>query len=546
MKGLTLTKKEQTRLRVMNAVLERQWSAREAAELLGVSERHTWRILAAYRKEGAVALAHGNRGRCPANTTGEETRRQVITLASERYVGLNHTHLTELLAEREGVVLARATVRRILVSAGLKSPRQRRPPRHRCRRARMPQEGMLVQIDGSHHDWLEGRGSWLTLLLAVDDATGTVPHALFREQEDTQGYFLLLRGIIQRRGIPVALYTDRHAVFQHSRQASEAVELALAGESEPTQFGRAMQELGVSQIFARSPEAKGRVERQAGTFQDRLVSELRLANASTEADANRVLEEFLPRFNQRFGVPAAQPGCAYCPADPEQELGGILCFKHHRKVARDNTVKYRWRTLQLLPGSERTSYAQARVEVQERLDGSLVAYYQGHVIPTQEAPARPAALRAGNGVRSCEPTTTPLCLTGGVSPNGAQGQDGVEVLGAAREEAAAGSFAPVRSGRSHSLHTPRHRSLKPQRRGPTPRQQARWEIVQAAKRRGMSLRAITRLTGIARNTVQKYAAAASPPMYPERRPQARSTATVITPEKEDFNRQLTESLITKP
>ncbi|MDP3063700.1 MAG: hypothetical protein Q8O40_10915, partial [Chloroflexota bacterium] len=195
---------------------------------------------------------------------------------------------------------------------------------------------------------------------------------------------------------------------------------------------------------------------------------------------------------------------------------------------------------------ERTSYAQARVEVQERLDGSLVAYYQGHVIPTQEAPARPATLRAGNGVRSCEPTTTPLCLTGGVSPNGAQGQDGMEVLGAEREEAASGSFAPVHRGRSHSPRTPPHRSLKPQRRGPTPRQQARWEIVQAANRRGMSLRAITRLTGIARNTVQKYAAAASTPMYPERRPQALATPTVTNREKEDFTHQLTESLITKP
>ena len=175
MEGLTLTKKEQTRLGIMNAVLERQWRVVEAAELLGVSERHTWRLLAAYRKEGAAALAHGNRSRLPLNATPVAVQTQVIALARDRYEGVNHTHLTELLAEREGIVLSRSTLRRLLSRAGLSSPRHRLPPRHRYRRERMPQEGMLVQIDGSHHRWLGERGPWLTLYLAVDDATGTVP-----------------------------------------------------------------------------------------------------------------------------------------------------------------------------------------------------------------------------------------------------------------------------------------------------------------------------------------------------------------------------------
>ena len=150
MKGLTLTTKEQTRLSIMNGVLERQWSVGEAAQLLGVTERHTWRLLAAYRMEGAAALAHGNRGRLPVNATTATVQAQVIALARQRYLGANHTHLTELLAEREGIVLSRSTVRRLLVGAGLDSPRRRQPPRHRYRRQRMPQEGMLVQIDGSH------------------------------------------------------------------------------------------------------------------------------------------------------------------------------------------------------------------------------------------------------------------------------------------------------------------------------------------------------------------------------------------------------------
>ena len=162
-----------------------------------MSERHVWRILAEYRKEGAAALAHGNRGRRANNSIPEEARTQVVTLARTRYARVNHTHLTELLAEREEIVLGRSTVRRILVGAGMASPRRRRPPLHRVRRQRMSQEGMLVQVDGSVHAWLEERGPRCTLLLAIDDATSTVPYALFRHEEDTHGYFLLMQELIR-------------------------------------------------------------------------------------------------------------------------------------------------------------------------------------------------------------------------------------------------------------------------------------------------------------------------------------------------------------
>ena len=207
MKGLTLTQREQSRLQVLNRLVEPQLTMREATAILGLSERHTWRMLAAYRKEGAAALAHGNRGRRPRNAVPEETRRKVIELARARYAGFNHTHLAEIIAEREGMVVSRSTVRSILLSAGLPSPRYRRPPRHRHRRQRMPQEGILLQLDGSYHAWLEDRGPWLKLLLAVDDATGTVPYGILREREDTQGYFELLEGIIARHGIPLGVYT---------------------------------------------------------------------------------------------------------------------------------------------------------------------------------------------------------------------------------------------------------------------------------------------------------------------------------------------------
>ena len=343
METLTLTKREQARLQVLNSLLAEHMNIDQAATLMGLSVRHTRRLLAAYRESGAAALAHGNRGRRPSNTTSDTLIARVVHLARTRYQGANHTHLSELLREREGMDVGRTTLRRILVGAGVDSPRRRRPPQHRVRRQRMPREGMLIQIDGSYHRWLGDDGQQFTLLLAVDDATGMVVNALFCEYENTHDYFVLMRGLMQRYGIPIALYTDRHSVFKHVPGSG------LSGA--PTQFSRAMDRLGVQMIFALSPQAKGRVERTAGTFHDRLVTELRLAGATDIKEANFVLDDFLDRFNERFGVPAQEPEPAYRPTDPQLCMDTVLCFKHTRKVARDNTVKYRWRTLQLLPGA---------------------------------------------------------------------------------------------------------------------------------------------------------------------------------------------------
>ena len=391
MRGLTLTHKEQVRLQVLNRVVGREITPREAATILGLSERQTRRLLAAYREEGAAALAHGNRGRRAANAIPDVTRQAVVTLARTVYARFNHTHITDLLAEREGLVMARSTVRSILLGAGITSPRRRRAPRHRSRRQRKPQEGMLLQLDGSIHAWLEERGPKLSLLLAVDDATGTVPAALFRPTEDARGYLSLFQTIVQRCGIPLAVYTDRHAVFRPLRRPAEgSIGASTGGRS---QFGRAMKELGVQHILALSPEAKGRVERAYGTFQDRLVAELRLADARTLHEANHVLQGFLGRFNTRFGVPAAQVGSAYRSVPPGLDLAGVLCFKESRKVARDNTVTYKRHALQLLPTEDCSSYAGALVEVQERLNGTLAVSFHRRLVPIQEAPASATRLR---------------------------------------------------------------------------------------------------------------------------------------------------------
>ena len=389
MENVTLIPKEQTRLQVLGSLLAEHMTLDQAATVKGVSIRHTRRLLAAYRERGAAAVAHGHRGRRAPNATPEAVSADVVHLAGKRYPGANHTHLSELLSEREGIDIGRTTLRRILVNAGLKSPRRRRPPKHRVRRQRMPREGMLIQVDGSFHPWLGDQVPPFTLLIAVDDATGTVSNALFCEKEEAYTYFLLIQDLVQSAGIPVALYVDRHGVFRHTPGSG------LPGTS--TQFSRAMDELGIQMIFALSPQAKGRVERAAGTFQDRLVTELRLAGASSIREANGVLEQFLPRYNRRFRVPPQCSESAYRPLGSDLSLEQVLCFKHGRKVAKDNTVKFQLHTLQLLPEPERPSYAGAVVEVLEGLDGRLRVRHDGRIINTQEAPPSPVFLRNGQG-----------------------------------------------------------------------------------------------------------------------------------------------------
>jgi len=210
---VTLNRAEQRRLLVLNHLEACALVNAEAAELLGISIRQVRRLRAAYRERGAAALAHGNRGRRPAHALEPAVALRVVELATSTYAGFNHQHLTEMLAEHEGIHLSRPSVHRILTQAGVASARTRRPAQHRRRRERMPREGMLLQIDGSRHDWLEGRGPYLTLIGAVDDATGIVPWACFRDQEDAHGYFQLLAEVVRRRGVPLALYSDQHSIF---------------------------------------------------------------------------------------------------------------------------------------------------------------------------------------------------------------------------------------------------------------------------------------------------------------------------------------------
>jgi transposase len=397
MENVTVSAKEQQRGLVVAQVDRGAISVAEGAAVLGVSVRQVKRLLAAYRQRGVAALAHGNRGKAPSNAVDEETRHAVVALATARYKGFNQVHLTEQLSEQEGIVLSRSSVRRILGAAGIGSPRKRRGPQHRSRRERYPQAGMLVQIDASPHDWLEGRGPRLTLFAAIDDATGELLALLFRAEEDAQGYFLLVQQIVARRGRPLAVYHDRHGIFRVN--APQTVAEQLTGIREPTQFGRLLNELAITSIAARSPQAKGRVERLFGTLQDRLVSMLRLAGATNAAEATACLADFRADFNGRFMVAAAEGGECYRAMEAAIDPDTLFCFKYQRTVGMDNTVRLGEHRLQLLPGPHRRSWARADVEVQERLDGSLAVSYHGESLATTPAPLEAPVLRARGGRR---------------------------------------------------------------------------------------------------------------------------------------------------
>lgn len=381
---IVLNSTEQRRIIVLNHLAAGALVNAEAARLLGISVRQLQRLHKVYRQEGVAALAHGNRGRTAHNAIDGQIAERIVDLARTKYIGFNHQHLTEMLAEHHRIQLSRPTVRRILLEAGIASPRRRRPPKHRRRRDRYPREGMLLQLDASRHDWLEGRGPYLSLVGAVDDATGKVPWACFREQEDAHGYFMVMRETVTRFGIPMAAYADRHSIFYQGKEEELrelSLEEQLTAHREPTQFGRLLNELGVQLIHALSPQAKGRIERLWGTFQDRLASELRLAGASTCEQANQVLRRFLPRHNRRFVVAAREAETGWIEWPKGRSLDEIFCFKYRRVVLNDNTVHIGRQIIDIPALSNGgISLAHARVEVQERFDGSFAVYRDGKCI----------------------------------------------------------------------------------------------------------------------------------------------------------------------
>jgi transposase len=372
METFTLSQKELQRVAVISSCVRGDLACDRAASLLDLTPRHVKRLKARLRQGGQAALAHASRGRPSHRRLPQCVRDHILQLARTRYAGFNDHHLCEKLTEQEGFSLSRETLRRLLRSQGLGSPRKRRAPTHRQRRLRVAREGELVQLDGSPHDWLEGRGPRLTALGMQDDASGKILAAQFFPSETAEGYFRLLQSLLGRFGVPTAFYGDRSGIFVRNDD-SWTVEEELAGQRQPTQFGRALAQLGITFITAQSPQAKGRVERLWGVLQDRLCSELRLANACDIDSANAVLRKFIADYNRRFARTPREAAKVWRPA-PE-DLQRICAFRHERIVSNDNVVQWDGRRLQIPPQNRRFSFAGAKIQIYQTLDGRVSLYY---------------------------------------------------------------------------------------------------------------------------------------------------------------------------
>jgi len=385
MGSLRMSTKERERLVELARVSRGEQSLAVAGRRLGVSYRQAKRLWHRYRSAGDAGLMHTSRGRASNRRKDPELRQRCLDLYQERLEGFGPTLAAEKLAQWDAAV-DHETLRRWLVAAGLWQASPRRV-RHRHWRPRKERFGEMIQLDGSHHDWFgRGNGTHCCLLSMIDDATG-IRLSRLNEEETTAGAMELLRRWIERYGIPRSLYVDRKSVYITEREPT--VEEQLAGEQPLTAFGQACRRLGIELIPASSPQAKGRVERSHGVYQDRLVKEIRLQGWSTLAEVNAHLGSFDEGLNGRFAVPAVQAEDAHRPLEPGFDLSTVLVWEETRCVRNDWTLSYQSRWLQIVGPKRHLPPAKARVTVQRRLDGSLHVFYRGQPLHFEELPQRP-------------------------------------------------------------------------------------------------------------------------------------------------------------
>ena len=375
---ITLSAKEVRRLKILHKVMEGEVSQVKAAEVLGISDRQIRNIIVKLKEKGDKGIAHGNRGRSSPRKMASGQEDLIAEIVGRRYVDFGPTLAAEKLEECEKIRVSSEKLRQIMLAKGLwhRQRRRRRIYRWRERKAYF---GEMVQMDGSHHDWLEGRGSKMVLMGYVDDATGRffgrfyAYEGLFPAMDSLERY-------IRLNGSPVSLYLDKHSTYKTTRQAD--LDELLRGEEAQTQFERAARELGIEIIHANAPQAKGRIERTFGTLQDRLVKELRLAGVSTIEEANRFLEEFKLRHNERFAKMALKQGDLHRRLPMGIKFRDILCIKAKRTIANDYTI--RWRGRRFVIDDPSQAMRRQKVEVREHLDGQMSLKFKSRSLDCRE------------------------------------------------------------------------------------------------------------------------------------------------------------------
>lgn len=370
---LPMGQKELIRAKVMEQVVQKELSLKEAALKMKVSYRQAKRIYKRYLQEGDRGLLHRNQGKASGNAYDPGIREAALRVYQERYGDFGPTFAAEKLGECHGIIIDHETLRRWLLAAGLWE-RKRRRKAYRSRRRRRECFGELLQFDGSHHDWFEGRRSPCCLMNMVDDATG-ITFSFFCEEETTSDAMRLLWRWIEHYGIPQALYCDKKNAFVLTREPT--IEEQLAGIEPKSPFERVCEVLGIEVIIANSPQAKGRVERNHGVYQDRLVKELRLAGISTIEEANRhLVQTYLPTINEKFAKAPLRPEDAHVPLTTPTSLDDIFSYETPRVVSNDYVISYKRRLFQIQRNNRLQPKPKATVTVRELLDGRIKLLYQ--------------------------------------------------------------------------------------------------------------------------------------------------------------------------
>jgi len=372
MERLTMSSREIKRLELMRQLSDKTLTQAQVSEILGISERQVRRLQRRYEASGAAGLISGHRGK-PSNRRYDQTIKQAImALVKQRYSDFGPTLAAEYLLE-EGFEVSKETLRQWMVADGLWKPSHKRRKRLHPPRDRRSRMGELIQIDGSPHDWFEGRAGKCCLIAFIDDATSQVMHAHFAPVETTQAYFTALKAYVQQYGCPAAFYSDRHIIFaKHDKE-----------DQEPTQFQRGIEQLGIEGIQALTAQAKGRIERLFQTLQDRLVKAMRLAGIDSMESANEFLVTYIAKHNKRFAVAPADPADAHQPSDlTPTQLAQVCAVHHERKLSKDLVVSFnRQRYIIQTDGAPRYDLRGQKVVVIEYADKPIELMHKGKLLP---------------------------------------------------------------------------------------------------------------------------------------------------------------------